>query len=890
MAQPVRLVTVVSDTPLPPLVEPSRPPSRRRWLVLALAGLLAACVSAAVIHAVESSGGKTSLSVPANTVGVIDPVAHRVTATIRGLGDRPVGIAYGDGSLWVASAASDVVTQIDPATHASQTYTVGLTPTGIAFLAGQVWVTDSGDGTLCEITPGSPRCVATPPAGNGPLGVISADGSLFVADSADHAVVEISKDGKITHRVSAGSDPTALTFWDHKLWVTNESAGAVTPIDLRTLQAENPIPVGQGPDSITAGDGRLYVANHLSNTLSVIDPTTLTVTRSQSVPLDPESVLVRGSEVWVACRGADEIVVLDAHTLQPRRVIPTGGAPGTLAADPVGQVYVSSLTSQRQAKGGTLVVGTGDLQLTNVSPAQRQPSLDPASWRTWNQQAWDMLWLMGDGLVTYKRVGGADGDTLVPDLAQQLPTVSGRGTTYTFTLRPDLHYSNGAPVKASDIRYGIERQLIQNPPNARVSIPQLYAAVKGAVGCTKSHCRLAEGIVTNDQARTVTFHLTHPQPDFLYLLALPFAYAVPATTPLSDQFMKPIPMTGPYILKSYSLVSQAAPGSTAGRAATAAAHVEFVRNPRFRQWSADAQPQGYPDRIVWTLVKGANRMVSDIQRGTVDWTYGPPPPGRIAELGTHYTAQLHPGLIPDTTFMAATSGVYPLGNPRVRLAIDDAIDRSQIAQLNGSSYQGGQLLSIPTCQILPPNYPGYSPTCPYSQTGTPTGAPKLTQALRLVRASHTAGAHIVVTALRSDPGTQAVARYLVGVLTQLGYHAKVRYDIGECASDALSICGWLADYPTPGDFLSLGLCSFESCPAKVNRQIRAAYNLQSADLARAYQLFGRADAEITRRGSAWIPIYTNVSPGFTSRRVANFQWNPMMGVLLDQLTVGTHLR
>ena len=46
-----------------------------------------------------------------------------------------------------------------------------------------------------------------------------------------------------------------------------------------------------------------------------------------------------------------------------------------------------------------------------------------------------------------ERAGGA---TLVPYLAQDMPTVSADGMTYTLMLRKGLKYSNGTPVKASD--------------------------------------------------------------------------------------------------------------------------------------------------------------------------------------------------------------------------------------------------------------------------------------------------------------------------------------------------------------------------------------------------------------------------------------------------------
>lgn len=82
----------------------------------------------------------------------------------------------------------------------------------------------------------------------------------------------------------------------------------------------------------------------------------------------------------------------------------------------------------------------------------------------------------------------------------------------------------------------------------------------------------------------MTFHLTQPDPDFLYKLTLTFAYILPATTP-GREARTPLPATGPYLISRYT------PGQ----------ELLMVRNPRFREWSAAAQPVGHPDQILIRL-------------------------------------------------------------------------------------------------------------------------------------------------------------------------------------------------------------------------------------------------------------------------------------------------
>ena len=63
--------------------------------------------------------------------------------------------------------------------------------------------------------------------------------------------------------------------------------------------------------------------------------------------------------------------------------------------------------------------------------------------------------------ATRTRRAPPSGD-VIPALATAQPVVTDGGKTYTMTLRPNLVYSNGAKVKASDFTYSIERALKLN--------------------------------------------------------------------------------------------------------------------------------------------------------------------------------------------------------------------------------------------------------------------------------------------------------------------------------------------------------------------------------------------------------------------------------------------
>jgi peptide/nickel transport system substrate-binding protein len=254
--------------------------------------------------------------------------------------------------------------------------------------------------------------------------------------------------------------------------------------------------------------------------------------------------------------------------------------------------------------------------------------LDPAL--AYAPSSWSILTMTNDGLVGFRRVGGAQGAQLVADLAVSLPTPSDGGTTYTFQLRPGIRYSDGKLVQPDDFRRELERVFEVRPASAGI---QFYGQIVGAARCASGKtCNLSRGIVTDRAARTVTFHLTAPDADFLTKLALPFAFAVPAGTPAHDVGTHAVPATGPYMVAAYRPKQKT---------------LRLVRNRNFRPWSADAQPQGYPDAISWSWPYGpadAEAQVRAVERGAADIAPSLAPPLSKQQLGVlavHYPSQLH---------------------------------------------------------------------------------------------------------------------------------------------------------------------------------------------------------------------------------------------------------
>jgi peptide/nickel transport system substrate-binding protein len=502
-------------------------------------------------------------------------------------------------------------------------------------------------------------------------------------------------------------------------------------------------------------------------------------------------------------------------------------------------------------------------------------------------QNWGILYMVYDGLVTWKKVGGSAGNTLVPDLATALPTPTDGGKTYTFTLRKGIKYSNGAPVKASDFLRAIEREFTVPGP-----VGSFYQGIVGGDACAKAPktCDLSKGIVANDAAGTVTFHLTGPDPDFVQKLALPFAYAVPANTPDKEVGpSNPLPATGPYMFDHY----------------TPNQEILLVRNPHFHEWSKDAQPNGYPDQIQIKLSLTTEAEVTQIEQGQADWMYDQPPNDRLNEIATKYEKQVHLNPVPQVFHMALNTRVAPFNDVRVRQAVNYATDRNAIVKA-----WGGPKLATPTCQILPPDFPGYEPYCPYT-TNPGDGkwhGPDMAKARQLIDASGTKGQKIAVICT-PDEASKSVCLYFVSLFKQLGYDssikvlsAAVEYPYTQDSSNKaqISFSYWYPDYPSGADWFDVvvGCNGFhpnstasanlsEFCEPKIQAMTEKAIKTSVTDPAAANQQWAAIDKATTDQ-APWIALFLPRHVDFLSSRVGNYIFDPNVlvgGPLLDQLWV-----
>jgi peptide/nickel transport system substrate-binding protein len=542
------------------------------------------------------------------------------------------------------------------------------------------------------------------------------------------------------------------------------------------------------------------------------------------------------------------------------------------AGTAAGKGSTRTSATARGASGGTLIT------LANAAPAG---SPDPQV--NYTLQEWQFLIITHDGLVGFAHSGGKLGTTIVPDLATTVPKPTDDGKTWTFTLRSGIKFSNGQTLTGKDVKATFERLFkIGDSPNAGA----WYNAIEGGDACVKTPktCDLSKGIVV--KGNKVTFHLAVADPEFLDQLALPFAFILPANTPAHNLNIPPAG-TGPYKWVEY------APNK----------EMKLVRNPYFHEWSKLAQPAGVPDTIVQKFGLSVESEVTQVEQNQADFIANSDqiPADRLNELSTKYPKLVHIETLTATFYFAFNTRIPPFNNLKARQAVNFATDRNALVKI-----YGGPKLNTPTCQVLPPGFPGYKPYCPYTiHPGTKWTAPDLTKARALVAASGTKGMVVKVNTDTTD-ADKALGTYFVGLLNSLGYKARpqflsnsIQYAFIQNSKNKVpfAFSDWYQDYPAASDFLNilLGCGSFhpasnaspniaEFCNKPIQAEMDHAETVGARSPSEANRIWAQIDHQVTDQ-APWVAMFNPRQLNLVSSRVKDFTWSPQWYLLLDQVSI-----
>jgi peptide/nickel transport system substrate-binding protein len=517
----------------------------------------------------------------------------------------------------------------------------------------------------------------------------------------------------------------------------------------------------------------------------------------------------------------------------------------------------------------------GTMTLSAVSAAG---TVDPMI--NYTAQFWQVFQMTYDGLLKFKQADRKEGFEIVPDLAEALPEPQDDGKTYVFKLRKGIKFSNGKDVTASDVVASFQRIFKINGPTSG----SFYNNIVGADKCLKdgATCTLEGGIEGDDAAGTVTFHLMEPDSEFFDKLAVPHATILPADTAAKDLGTEAPPGTGAYVIASYDPNDK----------------MVLKRNPEFKEWSVDAQPDGYPDEIVYRFGMTEEAAINAIQNGQVDWMFDTPPADRLPELGTKYASQVHVNPLAAFWYAPMNTNLAPFDDVRVRQAVNYAIDRDALVGLFG-----GDVLAQPVCQILPPDFPGHVDNCLYTQDPGPEwSAPDMEKAKELVKESGTAGQKVTVIA-EDNATSRAIGTYIQSVLSELGYDATVKaispniqftYIQNTENKVQISVSQWYMDYPAASNFLNVLLSCASFTPGSDSSINIAGYCNKDLDakmkaaMAQSITDPDGANAEWAKIDTAFMeqaplaPLFTPKNVDFTSARVGNFIFSNQFRWVISQ--------
>ncbi|MFG2675260.1 ABC transporter substrate-binding protein [Streptomyces sp. NPDC048445] len=495
-------------------------------------------------------------------------------------------------------------------------------------------------------------------------------------------------------------------------------------------------------------------------------------------------------------------------------------------------------------KGGTLTILGQNGELKQLDPG-----------RSYEQASESVMPLIFRALTMYAPAAGAkEGDTPKENVAGDLATSAGEPSdgarTWTFHLRSGVTYETGKPIRAQDIKYSVERSfnpdLTGAPPYARGWLVGA-AEYQGPAGN-----KTLSSIETPDD-RTIVFHLTKPVADFNYFTTYPVFTGVPKEADTGASYQNHPVASGPYKVASYQAGKQ----------------LKLVRNA---SWKAASDPhrKAYPDKIDYQFGLNAsviNQRLIDDQgpdqssislKTTVD-------PAHVAQVlnSPQVKSRSYSRLAKKNQFLVLNNARKPFDDPRVRRAMQYAIDKKAVLTAAGGS-NAGQV----TTTTLPEGVVGHKAFDLYPADGSDAVA----KAKDLLKQAGVSNLSLTMDVASDDPSSVAMSESVRSSLQRIGVKVSLHsvptvafYPTISKPSTApqLAISGWGCDWPFPSTCIPPLFDGRDIRPEgnnnpsmfdneDVNRQIDTV--AKAASQTEAAPMYGELDEQIMRL-SPVVPLY-----------------------------------
>ncbi|MEV7771389.1 ABC transporter substrate-binding protein [Kitasatospora sp. NPDC086791] len=422
-------------------------------------------------------------------------------------------------------------------------------------------------------------------------------------------------------------------------------------------------------------------------------------------------------------------------------------------------------------------------------------SFDPGN--TYYAYIYNFSRLYGRPLTTFAPGPGAQGDKLVPDLAESLGKVSADGLSWTYKLRAGLKYDDGTPISSKDVKYAVERSNFA--PDVNSNGPTYFHDLLADnatpyAGPYKDKTGGLNSIETPDD-QTIVFHLKQPFADFDYLVSAPQTVPVPQAKDDGAGYVKHVAASGSYKFESYEDGKQ----------------LTLVPNTN---WDPSTDPirKQLADKIVVRMGMEQSTIDKDLIAGNaqVDLVGSGVDPQTQAQIlqNQKLKANTDNAFGGRLAYLAINSKVAPFDNVECRKAVQYAIDKVSVQTTLGGPIRG-QIANT----VLPPDVAGHQDFNTWETAGNKGDEAKAKDALKACGKPD--GFSTVITArTERDPEVQA-ATAIQAALKKVNINVEIqKYAQGKYFSDAagvpqftqdhnigLMMMQWSADWPTGYGFL-----------------------------------------------------------------------------------------
>ena len=449
---------------------------------------------------------------------------------------------------------------------------------------------------------------------------------------------------------------------------------------------------------------------------------------------------------------------------------------GQPTAEPESSTDTASATAQStstaQTATGIDAVGEedgGKLVRLYIDP----PTLDPHL--TTDATSGQIIIEIYGGLVTIDR-----DLNIVPDLAESWD-ISPDGRVYTFHLQPGATFHNGRPVTADDVQWSLERAT--NPLTESPVVDQYLGDIVGVKEKLNGDAQSISGVRVIDD-NTLEIRIDAPKSYFLAKLTYPTGFVLDQENVESNprNWFRSPNGTGPFKLAQYDVGEL----------------LVLKRN--------DSYHLGPPHLAeVEMILSGGTSMlmyendeihISGVALADLD---------RLLDPGNSLNPELRrapPSF--SVQYIGMNVNEPPLDDPKVRQALNLAIDKQEIATI----VLGDQV--VPAQGILPPGFPGFNESLKGYEFNP-------VEARRLLEESSYGGdlenmPPITITTAGSFGATVSLDMEVVLQMWEKNLGIEAEFQQTEFATFLKDLhkrrfqmfdIGWIADYPDPENFLDI---------------------------------------------------------------------------------------